>query len=167
MRSNRTALIITIVVGLVLSACGSSATSDAAGTATAPAFSAARLGGGELASTSFAGEDTVLWFWAPWCTSCRAEARNVIASVAALDGKINVIGVAGRGEVPAMEAFVSETATSSLTHVVDATGDIWTQYGVATQPAFAFIDDNGQYQLVLGAMGEKALTERMITLARD
>lgn len=140
-----------------------SSASEASG---APAqFTAARLGGGELTSASFAGKDTVLWFWAPWCTVCRGEADDVVAAAGALDDKVEVIGVAGRGEVPAMESFVSDTGTRALTHVVDDDGSIWSSYDVFAQPAYAFIDDSGSVEVFVGALGEDALVERMNALA--
>jgi len=156
------------VAGLALAAaaCGSDATNTEGASASAAApFTADRLGGGELASSSFSGQDTVLWFWAPWCTTCRAEAPNVVAAAEALDGQVEVIGVAGRGEVPEMEDFVDETGTGGLTHVVDPDGSIWADFGVASQPAFAFIDDDGSVEMVIGAMGETAFTQRMTELA--
>lgn len=157
-----------LVLALVLTGCGGGGGDAEGGTSAegAPTFRAAELGGeGELASTSFEGQDTVLWFWAPWCTTCRAESGNVVAAAEALEGEVQVIGVAGRGEVPAMEDFVAETGTDGLTHVVDADGSIWSAYGVSTQPAFAFLDGDGSVEVVVGAQGEQALTERMEQLA--
>jgi len=175
MRSNRLRLIApTVALAVLLAACGTGEASTAAGDGTAstagrnvaPAsFTADRLGGGELSSSSLDGKDTVLWFWAPWCTICRGEADDVVASARAFDGKVRVIGVAGRGEVPAMEGFVSDTRTGSLTHVVDADGAIWTSYGVFAQPAYAFIDDGGEVDVFVGGLGEKELTKRMNALA--
>jgi thiol-disulfide isomerase/thioredoxin len=176
MRSTRVRLLsLAAAAALTLAACGSGSddaasddgggSSSAASEGSSPTFVADQLGGGELDLASLDGEDTVLWFWAPWCTVCRGEAPNVTAAAEALDGDVQVIGVAGRGEVPDMEDFVSDTDTGSLTHVVDDSGDIWSSYEVAAQPAFAFIDDDGSYEVVIGAMGEEALTERMTALA--
>jgi thiol-disulfide isomerase/thioredoxin len=184
------ALLVALVLALLLAACGSDGTepasnasagpgvdaqaSDRSEDATpdepppgsgSPAFTAAVLGGGELSSSSFEGEPTVLWFWAPWCTSCRAEADDVMAAAEALDGSVEVIGVAGRGEVDEMEGFVSDTGTGGLTHVVDRDGSIWTSFEVIAQPAFAFIDGSGSVEVVVGALGEDALVERMTALA--
>lgn len=107
----------------------------------------------------------MLWFWAPWCTVCRGEADDVVAAAAAVDGKVEVIGVAGRGEVPAMEGFVADTGTGGLTHVVDDDGSIWSSCEVFAQPAYAFIDDSGTVEVFVGALGEDALVQRMNALA--
>ena len=109
-------------------------------------FTAAQLGGGEFDAASIQGQDTVLWFWAPWCTVCRAEAPDVV-------------------EAAEMEQFIDDTGTGGLAHVVDDDGSIWSSFDVAAQPAFAFIDDSGEVEVFVGALGREALTERMQTLA--
>lgn len=163
---------VALAAGLLLSSCASSSADDrparsagAKSADAAAAFTAPELGGGELSSASFAGEDTVLWFWAPWCTSCRAEADDVVAAAAALDGEVEIVGIAGRGAVEEMEDFVSDTRTGGLTHVVDEDGSIWSSYEVIAQPAYAFIDDSGAVDVHVGALGEAALVERMTELA--
>jgi thiol-disulfide isomerase/thioredoxin len=136
----------------------------ASGSPAGVTFEAEKLGGGTLSSASLAGKDTVLWFWAPWCTVCRGEAPNVTAAAAAFEGKVDVIGVAGRGEVSEMEDFVSDTDTGALTHIVDDSGAIWSGYGVAAQPSFAFIDDEGNVEVHVGALGEDGITDRLDAL---
>jgi thiol-disulfide isomerase/thioredoxin len=131
-------------------------------------FTADQLDGAEFDATSLAGRPAVLWFWAPWCTTCRSEAPDVIESAAEFDGNVEIIGVAGRGERDAMEQFVAETNTGALTHVVDDDGSIWTDFQVAAQPAFAFIDADGEIvETFVGALGKEALTERMQQLAAN
>jgi thiol-disulfide isomerase/thioredoxin len=156
---------------LTLAACGGGSkavtaevASSASGSGSDVTFTAAKLGGGTLSAASFKGKDTVLWFWAPWCTVCRGEAPNVTAAAAAFNGKVDVIGVAGRGEVPAMNGFVSDTKTGSLTHVVDDSGAIWSSYGVAAQPSFAFINQDGKVKVIIGALGKDGLTQQMNAL---
>lgn len=43
-------------------------------------------------------------------------------------------------------------------HAVDESGAIWGYYGIFTQPSFAFIDDSGNVDVYLGAMGLEGLS---------
>ena len=79
----------TIVVAcalLVLSACSGGGTSGGDGSGTSSvgetSFTGTTLEGASFDSSTLAGKPAVLWFWAPWCTVCRAEAPDV-ATVAA------------------------------------------------------------------------------------
>lgn len=176
MRSRRSfaPAVLVLAVLLLAAACGAddgdggeqgASSGDGSASSAAPDFVATTLDGGELAAADLDGQDTVLWFWAPWCTTCRGEAPNVVAAAEAFEGDVQVVGVAGRGEVPEMEGFVSDTGTDGLTHVVDDDGAIWSSFEVISQPAFAFIDDGGDVEVVIGALGEAGLTERMDALA--
>jgi thiol-disulfide isomerase/thioredoxin len=157
---------VPLVVGaLLVAGCGDDSGSTEAAAADGPTFEAATLDGGELASAELDGP-TVLWFWAPWCTICRAEGPGVADAAEQLGDDVQVVGVAGRGEVDEMEVFVDDTGTGAITHVVDDDGSIWAAYGVTSQPAFAFIDADGAVtDVVVGAMGEAALVEQAQALA--
>jgi thiol-disulfide isomerase/thioredoxin len=125
----------------------------APGAAGAPSFTAVTLDGAEFDSAArFAEGPTVLWFWAPWCTICRAEAPEVLAVAEEFTGDVTVVGVAGRGEVDEMVDFVADTGTGRLEHVVDRDGAIWSDFGVVAQPAFAFIGRDGQVEVFNGAL---------------
>lgn len=168
--NRRRAVVLVLLAGLLGAACSGGGSTGAEGEPPAEAvgaeFTAATLGGGELASSSFSGRDTVLWFWAPWCTVCRSIAGDVVAASGQLAGSVELIGIAGRGDVPDMDDFVSDTGTGSLTHVVDADGAIWRSYEVTNQPAFAFIDDDGTVDVAVGPLREAELVARMEALAR-
>jgi hypothetical protein len=75
--------------------------------------------------------------------------------------RVQIIGVPGRGELDAMQEFVDDTGTSSITHVADFAGDVWSAFGVYGQPAYAFIDDSGTVEIFIGGMGGDALAERI------
>jgi thiol-disulfide isomerase/thioredoxin len=177
--TRRPIIALSLSAAAVLAACGSSSSTatdaaepaagaDPAASADAAAskldFTAPLVGGGELAAASLQGKDTVLWFWAPWCTTCRGEAPDIAAAAAANADSVTFVGVAGRGEVPAMESFVSDTGVGGFQHAIDADGTLWAEFGVVAQPALAFINQDGTTTVVSGAMDKATLDERLAEL---
>lgn len=139
---------------------------DATAAETAPLeFTATALSGDSISGEDLKGADTVLWFWAPWCTSCRAEAPDVVEAAAEFAGSVEVVGVPGRGGVDEIEDYVSDTGTESLRHIIDEDGAIWRDFGIIGQPAFAFVNDDGTAEVFVGGLGHDALVERMNELA--
>lgn len=139
--------------GISSAGAGSTRTAPGATATAALDFSGTTLDGARLDAATLAGTPVVLWFWAPWCTICRAEAPDVAKVAAAYEGRVTMLGVPGRGEVDAMRAFVSETGTGAFTHVADTDGALWNRFGVVTQPAFVFVDRSGVAETVVGPLG--------------
>jgi thiol-disulfide isomerase/thioredoxin len=110
------------------------------------------LDGGSFDSSRLAGRPVVLWFWAPWCTICRAEAPDVAEVAAEYAGRVEVIGVAGRGDLASMRSFVADTGTGSLVHLVDEDGAVWNRFGVVSQPTFVFVDAAGTTESFAGSL---------------
>jgi thiol-disulfide isomerase/thioredoxin len=160
---------------LLLTACGGAATtttpagqaastqqdsgSPASDEAELSSLQASTLDGQDFDFATLSDEPTVLWFWAPWCTICRAEAPEIAAAAKRLGDDVRVLGVPGRGGEPDMRDFVSDTGVGGLEHVVDADGQIWSAFGVISQPAFAFVDTAGEVEVVNGAMGGEAFEQ--------
>jgi thiol-disulfide isomerase/thioredoxin len=115
----------------------------------------------EFDAASLAGHDTVLWFWAPWCTVCRAEAPDINETVARFGDDVRIVGVAGRGGIDEMRGFIDDTETTGLTHVADLDGDVWNAFGIYAQPAFAFIDDTGEMEIFVGGLRADDLADRI------
>ncbi len=130
---------------------GSEAQSDTA-TPSPLSFSAQTVSGGTFDASELAGEPVVLWFWAPWCTVCRAEAGEVAAMADTFDGKVTFVGIPGRGQAADMRAFVEETNTAGFEHAIDDDGSIWQRFGVVSQPAFAFIARDGTVETFSGSL---------------
>lgn len=107
------------------------------------------------------GHPTVLWFWAPWCVICRAEGPHLADAAEAHADELRIIGVPGRDAIGPMERFVADTGTADLTHVVDPDGTVWAEFGVFGQPAFAFIDADGEMEVFVGSLGSRGLDERI------
>jgi thiol-disulfide isomerase/thioredoxin len=168
---------------LVLAACGSDNNPQAAPAATAADETAASsaeshtaaefaevfstttaLDGNAFDGAALAGIDAVVWFWAPWCTICRAEAPEVADVAERYAQQVTFVGVPGRGELDAMREFVDDTGTGALSHAADLDGSVWSAFGVYGQPAYAFIDDTGEIEVFIGGMGGDALAERVDAL---
>ena len=60
-----------------------------------------------------------------------------------------------------MVDFVDETGVGAFEHLIDADGLIWQELGIFDQPAFAFVNDNGEVEPHVGALGEEELTRRI------
>jgi thiol-disulfide isomerase/thioredoxin len=122
-------------------------------------FRGTTLDGSSFDATTLTGTPVVLWFWAPWCTICRAEAPDVAEVAAEYTGRAAFLGVPGLGEVADMREFVADTGTNGLTHVVDADGSLWQRFGVVSQPAYVFVDADGTVQAFGGSLDRESLRQ--------
>lgn len=66
------------------------------------------------------------------------------------------LGVAWSGTSEAMLEFIDRHGLSFPT-IVDQNGDIYLRYEVPYQPAWVFIDAEGNHQRVMGALDEDEL----------
>lgn len=183
--ARRSPLIATLLIvpALALAGCGGStdgssgaatgssgSSAQAAGTTTitgegALDFTAATVDGATLDASTLEGKPTVVWFWTPWCPTCKREAPEVARVAEALEGRVDVVGVAGLGERPAMQTFVEQGGVGGFTHVDDVDGQVWEHFGVVAQPAFAFVAADGRTEVVPGSLDEKTLLERADAMA--
>jgi thiol-disulfide isomerase/thioredoxin len=128
-------------------------------------FTGTTLSGAPFNGASLQGKPAVLWFWAPWCPFCNAEAPSV-SSVAAANPKVMFVGVAARSDVAAMQSFVSKY-NLNFTNLNDADGSIWARYNVPWQPAYVFYRADGTSSFVnnpTSAMPQQELQERVSAL---
>lgn len=123
-------------------------------------FTAATVDGEQLDATTLSGTPTVVWFWTPWCPTCKREAPGVAEVAKSLRGKVDFVGVGGQGERAAMQTFVGQGGVGGFTHVDDVDGQVWEHFGVVAQPAFAFVAADGTTEVVPGSLDEDTLRER-------
>jgi thiol-disulfide isomerase/thioredoxin len=127
-------------------------------------FTGTTVDGKAFDAKTLAGKPTVLWFWAPWCPKCRAQAGETAKVAADYQGKANVIGVAGLDKNAAMKDFVSQTGTGSFPHLSDEAGEVWKRFAVTEQSRYVILDKDGKtvYEGVLP--GGEGLTEKVAGL---
>ncbi len=130
----------------MIAGCGDAGTSDGSGSAggqSALTFTATTVDGDQFDAASLGGEPAVFWFWAPWCTTCAAEAPYVARLEGKYGGELNVVGVASLGQPSEMVEFIERTHTGDLTHLNDEAGAVWQHFGITAQSTFALVDSNG------------------------
>jgi thiol-disulfide isomerase/thioredoxin len=160
MWTRRTLGAFAAAVTLAIAGCGSDTGSDSSGVGTGdgdPAGGSDRSGGGqseltftattvegeEFDAAALSGEPAIFWFWAPWCTTCMAEAPHVLDLAKQYGERLNVVGVASLGQPDEMAEFIERTGTSSLTHLNDEVGTVWQHFGITAQSTFALVDSAG------------------------
>lgn len=60
--------------------------------------------------------------------------------------------------------FIDLEGVRGFNHVADVEGEIWSDFGIVSQPSWVFIDAEGNAETVLGRLGEEKLTERIEAL---
>ncbi|MDV6013594.1 redoxin domain-containing protein [Haloechinothrix sp. LS1_15] len=127
-------------------------------------FTAESLDGTEIHGEAYAEGPAVFWFWTPWCTVCQSEAPSLAEAHADHGGEVEFVGVAADDELAAMQDFVSTYELGGFEHINDAERDVWTRFGVTSQPAYAFLDGDGDVDLVRGSVSEDELGDRLDAL---
>ena len=130
-----------------------------------PVFSSTTLEGRSVTQADYEGKPTIMWFWAPWCSVCRSEAPTLSKVASELNGTVDVVGVAALGSVDEMKTFVSDTGIGNFSQLADPDAEVWSVFGVASQPAFAFISADGSIEIVQGSIDEKEILERAASLS--
>lgn len=123
-------------------------------------FTAQTVDGKEFSGESLAGEPAVLWFWAPWCPKCQAEAPTIAEAARTASG-IQFVGVAAQDQVPAMQDFVARFDLGSFPHLADTDAAVWKRFGVTYQPAYAFISSIGHVEMETDQLGKDELLARI------
>ena len=127
-------------------------------------FTGTTLSGAPFNGAGLQGKPAVLWFWAPFCPFCNAEAPGV-SQVAASNPGVTFVGIAGHSDVGAEQAFVSKYGLN-FTNLNDD-GSIWARYNVPWQPAWVFYRADGSSTFVnnpTAAMPQAELASRVAGL---
>ena len=105
-------------------------------------FTGTTVSGSPFDGSSLAGKPAVLWFWAPWCPTCRAQSVNLSNLAGKYDGELAVVGVGGLDSAEAIEELAARIP--NMTHLVDDRGEVWQHFRVTAQSTYTVIDADGQ-----------------------
>ncbi len=86
----------------------------------------------------------MLWFWAPWCPTCKGQAKETARVAAEYAGRANVVGVAGLDRKDAMRTFVSGNGLDGFPHLADESGNVWRKFAVTQQSTYVVMDATGR-----------------------
>ncbi len=169
-RPGRALAAVCAIVGLTLTGCAANDTAGADGSSAAAAtaktadldFTAQTLAGTSFEGRRLQGKPTVLWFWAPWCPTCRAQASVVSRLATEYAGEVNVVGVGGLADRADISDFAAQV--SGPTFLVDVPGSVWKHFGVTAQSTYLVVDAQGGV-VARGYLDDSTLSARVAELA--
>jgi thiol-disulfide isomerase/thioredoxin len=123
------------------------------------AFTGTTVSGDEFEGASLAGRPTLLWFWAPWCPTCRGQIPQVQGIATEHAGELNVIGVGSLDSAEAIDGFADDV--DGITHLEDTEGALWKRFGVTEQSSFVLLDAAGSVVFEAGYGGTEELGDRV------
>lgn len=126
------------------------------------------VSGEQIDGTELLYKDVVMWFWAPWCPICDAEAGALTNAMAEFPDDVTVLGVAGLGDVPTANTFIEDhPGVESFPHIYDEDGSIWKGFGVTGQPTLVLINQDGRSQSYSGGYGKNDIVDKVAWLAEN
>lgn len=146
-------LIAVVAAGLLtLAACGAETGSDsstgpgenAIGKSDVYEFDGTTLEGESFDGAQLEGKPAVLWFWAPWCPTCRAQIPNLTQLANNYDGEVAVVGVGGQDSEDAIRDIAADIP--HLTHLIDDEGQVWSHFEVTAQSTYTVIGADGEIE---------------------
>jgi thiol-disulfide isomerase/thioredoxin len=112
-----------------------------------PRLSVERLDGdGEFALTKLASSSspTLLWFWAPWCEYCNAEATSIERLAADGRGELNVVSIGGEDDPARGVEFADLHRLRTPTLLFDEASASFDAYGIRSIPTAVLLDRDGR-----------------------
>lgn len=157
------ALLCLVLAGCGAAANGSSSASDDDGERRDLAFTSTTVAGKPFDGATLEGTPTVLWFWAPWCPTCRGQIDDVSRIAEERKGQVNVVGVGSLDKPDAIQDFASDVSPDVVL-LDDTEGAVWRKYGVTAQSTYVVVDENG-VETASGSLSEgelRSVVEKML-----
>lgn len=140
------AIVVLLAVAIALSSGSDDKRAAPPGPPPPPATVAALADGRDLALRDLVATDrpTLLWFWAPWCSVCNAEAANIQRLAAEHEDALAVVAIGGRDTIGAGREFRDRHGLDAPLMVFDESMAVWQAYGIPAQPAAVLLDRSGR-----------------------
>lgn len=97
---------------------------------------------------------------------CQGEAPDVARVSRDYADRIAFIGIPGKDSAGAMQAFVDEYGLG-FPQGVSEDGTLWARFGVAYQPAWVFVDDDGRSTVVPSSLAPEDLERTLDDLVKQ
>jgi thiol-disulfide isomerase/thioredoxin len=152
-----------LVAVLLLGACSAPPATAPAATASVLAFTGKTIDGEPFDAATLAGKPALLWFWAPWCATCAAQAGSVTNVQDEYGEKLNILGIAGMGGNAEMHEFVDDLDVGSVRNLDDEAGTVWKKFGITEQSTYVLIDRAGTV-VSTGYLDDLQLTTKVKSL---
>ncbi|MEV0284812.1 MULTISPECIES: redoxin domain-containing protein [unclassified Kribbella] len=127
-------------------------------------FSGTTVDGKDFDGATLAAKPAVLWFWAPWCPKCRAQAAETAKVAEEYRGRANVVGVAGLDKPDAMRGFVADQKVGGFPHLSDENGEVWRRFEVTEQSTYVILDAAGNKVFSGNLVAGDGLAEKLSQL---
>jgi len=125
-------------------------------------FEATTVSGEAFDGASVAGRPVLLWFWAPWCPTCRGQVPQVQEIATTYGDDLTVLGVGSLDSAEAIAGFAADV--EEVTHLEDVDGALYRRFGVTEQSSFVLLDDAGDVVLQSGYGGSDELDAEVAAL---
>lgn len=66
-----------------------------------------------------------------------------------------------------MRSFIDRHDLGGFDHLVDDDGALWARFGIVSQPAWVFVDDDGTSRKVQGSLGADGLRAEIARLTEE
>ena len=162
-------VLIAVLTATLLTAagCGETTGTDRAGSTSTGTradldFTATTLDRKTFNGTQLEGKPAVLWFWAPWCSTCMAQRSTVSQLADQYDGEVSIVAVGGLDDEAAIRDLAKRIP--NVTHLVDDEGVVWKHFGVTAQSTYEIISADGEI-VSTGYLDNDELTAAVANLA--
>ena len=147
----------------------SAATATSAPTSSAPVpaslrFDGTTIDGQEFEGSTLQGRPVVLWFWAPWCPTCRSQLPEVNEIAATYQGRVQVVAVGSLDSAESISRFADDIADDAV-QLSDAQGTIWKHFKVTEQSSYVVLDGTGAETFRSGYGGSADLADEVAAVA--